>query len=173
MSRPELDEPPRLHGHLHSGVAPNLMSGTEEDAILARPGVYSLRAFTVPLIGLPNDMTTTTVQPMVILLILFLCCTGVVVYLVSTIPVLSLPHNLREVLDQAIALKHYSRTSFAASLHVLFVLSTLFVYKQAFSIPGSLLSNCLFGSLYGVTVSTLLTSVLTAIGSMGCVSYAC
>lgn len=86
----------------------------------------------------------------------------------STIPTLSIPHNLSEVLDQASALKDYSQTSSSAALHVLSVLSVLFVYKQAFSIPGSLLTNCLFGSLYGVTASTILTSILTAIGSIAC-----
>lgn len=110
-------------------------------------------------------------QPICILAALFALSTCAVIFLLSTVPVLSLPHNLKDVLHQAAALKQYARTSTASAAHVLVTLSLLFIYKQAFSIPGSLLTNCLFGSLYGVAASTVLTSVLTAIGSMGCVRW--
>ncbi|KAL9939430.1 hypothetical protein V8E36_001247 [Tilletia maclaganii] len=56
----------------------------------------------------------------------------------------------------------------AAKLHVLIALSSLFVWKQAFTIPGSIIMNVIFGALYGTLWGTIYTSILTAIGGMAC-----
>lgn len=39
---------------------------------------------------------------------------------------------------------------------------------RAFPVPGSLLTNVLFGSLYGVFYATLISSFATAVGSLAC-----
>jgi uncharacterized membrane protein YdjX (TVP38/TMEM64 family) len=43
----------------------------------------------------------------------------------------------------------------------------LFVFKQAFSIPGSILLNILFGAMYGTMNATAYACFLTAVGSLG------
>jgi hypothetical protein len=159
---------PRPHGHpLHeyahvpSDSMGSLALGTPEQA-----GFHSL------------------IQPIVLLAAIFIASTVVVVTAVSTVPTLAIPHDLAGVLEQGVALKRYSSGSANASFHILGVLTLLFVYKQAFSsecppnrvgpeltigpVPGSLLTNILFGSLYGVFWSTILTSILTAVGSLAC-----
>ncbi|KAE8232654.1 hypothetical protein CF326_g2314 [Tilletia indica] len=55
-----------------------------------------------------------------------------------------------------------------AKLHVLLVLSALFTWKQAFTIPGSIIMNVVFGALYGTSWGTLYTSLLTAFGGLCC-----
>ncbi|KAK0552795.1 hypothetical protein OC846_002746 [Tilletia horrida] len=55
-----------------------------------------------------------------------------------------------------------------AKLHVLLVLSALFTWKQAFTIPGSIIMNVIFGALYGTFWGTVYTSVLTAFGGLCC-----
>jgi len=44
-------------------------------------------------------------------------------------------------------------------------LSIIYVWKQAFSIPGAIFLNILAGALYGPLTATILTSMLTAIGA--------
>ncbi|KAK0531824.1 hypothetical protein OC834_002823 [Tilletia horrida] len=55
-----------------------------------------------------------------------------------------------------------------AKLHVLLVLSALFTWKQAFTIPGSIIMNVIFGALYGTFWGTIYTSLLTAFGGLCC-----
>ena len=89
--------------------------------------------------------------PVLFLLSLFCVSLVCIYYAISTIP-LTLPHNISEIRQQSTALRDYSRRGFTEGLHVSAVLSAIFVFKQAFSVPGSILVNILFGSLYG-TVS--------------------
>lgn len=91
--------------------------------------------------------------PILFLIITFMISLIIIFYMVSTIP-LKIPHNISEIKLQTIALRDYSRKGLSEGLHVSAVLSALFVFKQAFSVPGSILVNILFGSLYG-TVSFL------------------
>ena len=91
--------------------------------------------------------------PVLFLLSLFCVSLVCIYYAISTIP-LTLPHNISEIRQQSTALRDYSRRGFTEGLHVSAVLSAIFVFKQAFSVPGSILVNILFGSLYG-TVSCL------------------
>lgn len=90
--------------------------------------------------------------PIIFLAAAFCTCLVLIYFAISTIP-LKLPHNVSEIKEQASALRDYSRKGFTEGLHVTAVLSALFVFKQAFSVPGSILVNILFGSLYG-TVSS-------------------
>jgi uncharacterized membrane protein YdjX (TVP38/TMEM64 family) len=52
--------------------------------------------------------------------------------------------------------------SFLLGIH-----SAVFVFKQAFSIPGSIVMNILFGAMYGTASATAHTCFLTAVGSLG------
>jgi len=99
---------------------------------------------------------STLLPPLLFLLVLFVISLTAIYFAISTIP-LKLPHNVSEIRLQTIALRDYSRIGLSQGLHVSAVLSALFVFKQAFSVPGSILVNILFGSLYG-TVSLSLNS---------------
>lgn len=121
--------------------------------------------------------------PIGVLFVIFAASTCIVIFAISTLN-LALPKSLSQVLEQATALKAYSKTSNAASIHILGVLGIMFIWKQAFSskrqsylsvarpdndvVPGSLLTNVLFGSLYGVFYATLISSFATAVGSLAC-----
>ncbi|KAH9811273.1 snare associated Golgi protein-domain-containing protein [Melampsora americana] len=89
----------------------------------------------------------------------------VIAYLVTTIPGLQLPTSLSHVSNQIHDLRQYSQSSPSQALHLLTIISLILIWKQTFSIPGTVFSNVLIGSLYGTFYSTLLTSFLTAVGS--------
>jgi len=89
-----------------------------------------------------------------------------IIALISTVPNLHLPRSLKDVQSKAKDLGRYSSSDPLAFFHVLAVLACLFCYKQAFSIPGSILINVLFGHLYSLIPATILTSSLTAVGSI-------
>ncbi|GAA95046.1 uncharacterized protein L969DRAFT_95978 [Mixia osmundae IAM 14324] len=128
---------------------------------IARTGSISAPSPAVPS-GRPLH---ALLRPMLILAGLFVISLGLVVYLVSTIPTLQLPHSLSDVRAQTLALKQYGAAGTRQSLHVFTILCCLFVFKQAFSIPGSILMNILFGALYGTFLGTIYTCLLTAVGS--------
>ena len=79
-----------------------------------QPGIYSMAG------------------PIGILFVIFAASTCIVIFAISTLN-LALPKSLSQVLEQATALKAYSRTSNAASIHILGVLGIMFIWKQAFS----------------------------------------
>ncbi|CAH1762936.1 11001_t:CDS:2 [Entrophospora sp. SA101] len=83
----------------------------------------------------------------------------------TTIPDLSLPTSMQDVKNQAIILHSYSNNSWRGYLHILFVLSFIYIWKQAFSIPGALFLNLLAGAMYGPMKATLFTCLLTSIGA--------
>ncbi|CAG8458208.1 11147_t:CDS:2 [Paraglomus brasilianum] len=88
-----------------------------------------------------------------------------IVLLLRTIPNLSLPTTIERVKILAEALEDYSNGSWEGWTHIVFVLSVIYVWKQAFSVPGAIFLNILAGALYGPVVATLLTSLLTGIGA--------
>ena len=93
-----------------------------------------------------------SLPPVFLLLFLFSLSLLFIYYAIATIPVLSIPHSISQIREQSAALQAYARRGWTEGIHVSAVLSALFVFKQAFSVPGSILVNILFGSLYG-TVS--------------------
>nr|CAD7570626.1 unnamed protein product [Timema californicum] len=78
---------------------------------------------------------------------------------------LEFPSNLKELQSLAQVLKEYSKTH---SLYVLVLFSSAYVYKQTFSIPGSVFLNLLAGALFGVKMGFPLCCVLTAAGASFC-----
>ncbi|CAG8498531.1 33_t:CDS:2 [Funneliformis mosseae] len=88
-----------------------------------------------------------------------------IVSLVKTIPNLSLPTSIEAVKKQAIILENYSNRTWEGYIHIFTVFSLIYVWKQAFSIPGAIFLNILAGALYGPFTATLLSSILTSIGA--------
>ncbi|KAI8917393.1 hypothetical protein BC831DRAFT_485146 [Entophlyctis helioformis] len=85
--------------------------------------------------------------------------------LAATLPAsktpLAIPHDLQGVKTLIVTLKAYSSTHFT---HIFVLFVAVFLFKQAFGIPGSALLNILAGALYGYSAVPL-TSLLAATGS--------
>lgn len=102
-----------------------------------------------------------------ILLTLFLSSFVVIALTIATLPGLFLPHSVSDLPALTNTLTTYRASSFTAELHLFVVLTLLFLWKQCFSIPGSILTNILFGALYGTTLGTWWACLWTATGSTG------
>ena len=76
--------------------------------------------------------------------------------------------TLTEIRDVCAQLREYARHDERAMVHVFFVLSALFTWKQAFCVPGSLIMNIVFGAMYGSYLGCAFASVLTALGGVLC-----
>lgn len=171
ISEAEEQEHPTHPHHRHHYAAehssashqenPSHASSSLYDGIGAQP-VSSSSSFLSSLTSTAPTLSTqrashqtlsTLLPPILFLCISFVISLTIMFYMVSTIP-LKIPHNISEIKLQTVALRDYSRKGLSEGLHVSAVLSALFVFKQAFSVPGSILVNILFGSLYG-TVSFL------------------
>jgi hypothetical protein len=61
-----------------------------------------------------------------------------IVFLVRTIPDLSLPTSIEAVKKQAIILENYSNGTWEGYIHIVTVFSIIYIWKQAFSIPGAI-----------------------------------
>lgn len=78
---------------------------------------------------------------------------------------IEIPRTLAELKESALHLETVAQETWTGYLHVTFVFAVLYLWQQAFSIPGSILLNLLGGYLYGTAVGSLWTSVLTAGGA--------
>lgn len=78
---------------------------------------------------------------------------------------INLPRTLSDVQATSLQLEELLRSSWEGYFSVTFVFTILYLWQQAFSIPGSVLLNLLAGYLYGISMGTLLTSFLTAGGA--------
>ena len=107
------------------------------------------------------------VPQLVILVALFVSSFAVIFAFISTLPGLFLPHSVADLPQLTATLSAYRASSFLAELHLFGVLTVLFLWKQCFSIPGSVLTNILFGALYGTTMGTWWACLWTATGSTG------
>ncbi|GAA6064100.1 hypothetical protein JCM10212_003663 [Sporobolomyces blumeae] len=107
------------------------------------------------------------VPQLVILVSLFLSSFAVIFLFISTLPGLFLPHSVADLPELTKTLSSYRASSFVAELHLFAVLTVVFLWKQCFSIPGSVLTNILFGALYGTTMGTWWACLWTATGSTG------
>lgn len=102
-----------------------------------------------------------------ILLFLFLASFGLILALVASLSALFIPHSFSQLPALVAALVEYRASSWLAEVHLFAVLSSLFVWKQAFSIPGSILTNAIFGALYGTAIGSAWACLWTAVGSTG------
>ncbi|KAF7721802.1 Transmembrane protein 41A [Apophysomyces ossiformis] len=78
---------------------------------------------------------------------------------------IGLPRTLAEVQATAVQLEELARATWTGSLSVAGVFAVLYLWQQAFSVPGSVLLNLLAGYLYGIGLATIWTSWLTATGA--------
>ncbi|GAA5935537.1 hypothetical protein JCM3775_003343 [Rhodotorula graminis] len=112
------------------------------------------------------------VPQLVILLSLFVSSFAVIAFTISTLPGLFLPHSVADLPALTATLTTYRASSYTAELHLFAVLTLLFLWKQCFSIPGSVLTNILFGALYGTSLGTWWACLWTALGSTGAYAIA-
>jgi uncharacterized membrane protein YdjX (TVP38/TMEM64 family) len=78
---------------------------------------------------------------------------------------IGLPRTLEDVQQTSLQLEELLTNDWAGYGSVTFVFAVLYLWQQAFSIPGSVLLNLLAGYLYGITMGTIWTSFLTACGA--------
>lgn len=78
---------------------------------------------------------------------------------------IGLPRTLEDVQKTSLQLEELIKNSWTGYGSVTFVFAVLYLWQQAFSIPGSVLLNLLAGYLYGITIGAVLTSLLTAGGA--------
>lgn len=109
---------------------------------------------------------------LLMLLTFFVASTLVVFLLLTTLPLKMPAHSLTqlslaEIRDICLSLREYANSTPTAYHHTLFVLCLFYTYKQAFNVPGSIISNVVFGALFGVWRATFWLSIFTAIGGSG------
>ncbi|KAI8997622.1 snare associated Golgi protein-domain-containing protein [Pilobolus umbonatus] len=113
--------------------------------------------------------STPTWQQLVprLLLFIFICVISLVftISLAHSVLDINLPRTLEDVQETALQLDELIKSTWSGYGSVTFVFSVLYLWQQAFSIPGSVLLNLLAGYLYGITLGSLLTSFLTAGGA--------
>ncbi|CEG80199.1 hypothetical protein RMATCC62417_14568 [Rhizopus microsporus] len=85
--------------------------------------------------------------------------------LANSILDIGLPRTLEDVQAVAVKLDNMLSTSWTGYESVTIVFAVLYLWQQAFSIPGSVLLNLLAGYLYGIVMGTIWTSLLTAGGA--------
>jgi uncharacterized membrane protein YdjX (TVP38/TMEM64 family) len=78
---------------------------------------------------------------------------------------IEIPRTLAELKESALHLESVAQETWTGYTHVTFVFAVLYLWQQAFSIPGSILLNLLAGYLYGAAMGGLWTSALTAGGA--------
>ncbi|GAA5802277.1 snare associated Golgi protein-domain-containing protein [Helicostylum pulchrum] len=78
---------------------------------------------------------------------------------------IGLPRTLEDVQQTSLQLEDLISNSWTGYGSVTIVFAVLYLWQQAFSIPGSVLLNLLAGYLYGITMGTIWTSLLTAAGA--------
>ncbi|CAO3596538.1 unnamed protein product [Absidia cylindrospora] len=80
---------------------------------------------------------------------------------------IELPHSLYQVKTIAAKLDTMTRLgTWQDYFTVVFVMASIYLWQQAFSMPGSILLNLMAGQMYGMLPATLWTSYLTAFGSV-------
>ncbi|GAA5997014.1 hypothetical protein JCM5350_005559 [Sporobolomyces pararoseus] len=161
-SKPPSPEP--IEPFLASSSPPSHASST----ILYPPhSINDSDASLSPLLPAAQKSLRDFVPQLIILVALFFSSFAVIFFFISTLPGLFLPHSVADLPALTATLSAYRASSFLAELHLFGVLTVLFLWKQCFSIPGSVLTNILFGALYGTTMGTWWACLWTATGSTG------
>ncbi|KAI8340683.1 hypothetical protein BC941DRAFT_417907 [Chlamydoabsidia padenii] len=80
---------------------------------------------------------------------------------------MQVPHTIQQVQSIAVQLDDMTHHgTWSDYFAVVVVFAAIYLWQQAFSMPGSVLFNLLAGQLYGVVVASIWTSYLTALGSL-------
>ncbi|GAA5867472.1 hypothetical protein JCM8547_007516 [Rhodosporidiobolus lusitaniae] len=115
----------------------------------------------------PRKSLRDFLPQLAILISLFVSSFAFILLTISTLPGLFLPHSVSDLPSLTASLTSYRASSWFAELHLFAVLTVLFLWKQCFSIPGSILTNILFGALYGTWMGSAWACLWTATGSTG------
>ncbi|CAO1626330.1 unnamed protein product [Parajaminaea phylloscopi] len=162
-----------------AGLLPSHHSSDEDEAVRsirrrsAADGSLLLSALGDKLrAGLHSRSLRQHMPTLLMLLTFFVFSTLVVLLLLSTLPLRMPAHSLTqlslsEMRDICLSLRDYAASTPAAYHHTLLVLCTFFTYKQAFNVPGSIVSNIVFGALFGTWRAAFWLSVFTAVGGSG------
>jgi uncharacterized membrane protein YdjX (TVP38/TMEM64 family) len=100
-----------------------------------------------------------------IFIIIALASLGLCLVLAHETLDIEIPRTLAELKESALHLELVAQETWTGYTHVTFVFAVLYLWQQAFSIPGSILLNLLAGYLYGAALGGLWTSALTAVGA--------
>ncbi|CAO1635447.1 unnamed protein product [Sympodiomycopsis kandeliae] len=122
--------------------------------------------------GLRSKSLRQHMPTLLMLLTFFVFSTMVVFILVTTLPLRMPAHSmsqlsLTEIREICLSLREYATSTPRAYHHTLVVLCLFFTYLQAFNIPGSIISNVVFGALFGAWRATFWLSIFTAVGGSG------
>ncbi|XP_066928140.1 transmembrane protein 41A-like [Clytia hemisphaerica] len=105
-------------------------------------------------------------------LLMIFACSSVCLYLLSSLlPAnngrykLGFPSNLENLKSLVEVMKRYKEDHFYS---VMIVFCAAYLYKQTFSIPGSVFMNLLAGALFGMPLSFVLACLLSASGATCC-----
>lgn len=153
-------------GLLPHNIASHGVSSTPRRAFSMRDVTAQLEA------GLRSRSLRQHMPTLLMLLTFFVFSTLVVVLLLTTLPLRMPSHSLTqlslsEMRDLCLSLRDYASSNSHAYHHTLFVLCLFFTYKQAFNVPGSIVSNIVFGALFGTWRAAIWLSIFTAIGGSG------
>ncbi|XP_025421675.1 transmembrane protein 41A-like [Sipha flava] len=94
-------------------------------------------------------------------------------YLIQNVPVIenqcsiefAIPKTLTEIIALNSCLKQYLNSNY---LYILVLFSSVYIFKQTFCIPGSIILNVMAGSLFGSSIGFLLVCTLSSIGVSAC-----
>jgi hypothetical protein len=164
--RVEQPDPILEQRETHSPTLSDIESG-EERPLAYGDTSYPPEATAAPSLPRPTKSIRDFVPQVLTLLVLFIASFAVIALLVATLPNLHIPHSVSDLPALTSSLSTYRASSYFAELHLFLVLTALFLWKQCFSIPGSVLTNILFGALYGTAAGTWWACIWTALGSTG------
>ena len=102
---------------------------------------------------------------LLLFIIIGLVSLGFSISLAHVVLDIGLPRTLEDVQATSLQLEELIKNSWTGYGSVTVVFAVLYLWQQAFSIPGSVLLNLLAGYLYGIAMGTIWTSLLTAGGA--------
>ncbi|ORY07886.1 hypothetical protein K493DRAFT_201667 [Basidiobolus meristosporus CBS 931.73] len=119
-----------------------------------------------------SPVTTKAASTSILLRILLILIVGVgtlagILALVATIPGLSLPSSLEDAKHIVQVLRDYIQNNEEGHSKTFIIFTLLYLWKQTFCVPGTILLNLIAGALYGMSTIPLLC-FLTALGSTLC-----
>ncbi|KAK9762212.1 hypothetical protein K7432_012277 [Basidiobolus ranarum] len=117
---------------------------------------------------MPMNPTSTSILLRILLIVLVGLGTLIgILALVATIPGLRLPASLEDAKYIVQVLKEYTQNNEEGQTRTFLIFTLLYLWKQTFCVPGTILLNLIAGALYGMTTIPLLC-FLTALGSTLC-----
>lgn len=110
---------------------------------------------------------------LLLVLIAFVLSTALVLAALRTLPITldELPQTVHDIVALSRALRDYSRSDYAAALHVMAVLSLTAVWKHAWSIPGSVIWASLLFIHFILFCLNMFRMLLVELCSLRCLQH--